>query len=154
MIERAMTEQSRGIKQVTEAVANVKQMMSQIAMATQAQSKGTEMILTASEAMRDIARQVNNAMAEQERGGRQIAEAAENVTARAGRIAASTREQGQVSGQILDSLQRVQDLPRENTKRMESLAAAVKNLEEQAALLNRELATLTMRRTSPPGPKV
>lgn len=137
MIERAMSEQSRGIKQVTEAVANVKQMMAQIAMATQEQSKGTEMILSASEAMRDIARQVNNAMVEQERGGRQIAEAAENVTSRAGKIAASTREQGQVSGQIVGSLERVQDLPRQNTQRMESLAAAVRTLEEQAALLNR-----------------
>jgi len=36
MIERSMSEQARGIKQVSEAVANVKQMMSQIASATQA----------------------------------------------------------------------------------------------------------------------
>jgi methyl-accepting chemotaxis protein len=152
MIERAMSEQSRGIKQVTEAVANVKQMMAQIAMATQAQSKGTEMILTASEGMRDIARRVNTAMVEQERGGRQIAEAAENVTARAGRIASSTREQGEVSGQILESLERVQDLPRQNTQRMESLAEAVRKLQEQAALLNREFVALTVRRSGSAGP--
>ena len=154
LIERAMSEQSRGVKQVTEAVANVKQMMAQIAMATQAQSKGTEMILTASEAMRDIARQVNNAMVEQERGGRQIAEAAENVTSRAGKIAASTREQGEVSGRILDSLERVQDLPRQNMQRMESLAAAVRTLQEQAALLNRELVALTVRRSGAAGSNV
>jgi methyl-accepting chemotaxis protein len=104
--------------------------------------------------MRDIARQVNNAMVEQERGGRQIAEAAENVTSRAGRIAASTREQGEVSGQILESLERVQDLPRQNTLRMESLAEAVRTLQEQAALLNREFVALTVRRSGPVGPKV
>ncbi len=148
-IGRAMTEQARGVKQVAEAVSNVKQMMSQIALATQAQSQGTEMILTASESMRDIARQVNKAMTEQDRGGRQIAEAAENVTARAGKIAGSTREQGELTGRLLEALERVQDLPRQNTRRMEDLAAAVGDLEEQAALLNRELATLTVRRSGP-----
>ncbi len=148
MIERATTEQSRGIKQVSEAVSNVKQMLAQIAAATQAQSKGTEMILKASEGMRDIARQVHNAILEQEHGGKQIAEAAENVTARAGNIAGSTREQEQVGSRMLEAVQRVQDLPRRNIKRMENLAAAVKNLEEQARLLNQELTGMTVSKSS------
>ncbi len=148
MIERAMTEQSRGVKQVSESVANVKQMMKQITSAMQAQSKGTEMILNAAEEMRDIARRVHNAMMEQERGGKQIAIAAENVTARAGKIAASTWEQGQVGSQVLEDMERVQDLPRRNMKRMESLAAEVKSLEEQTELLNRELVTMTVRKSS------
>jgi methyl-accepting chemotaxis protein len=148
VIERAMGEQSRGIKQVSDAVGNVKQMMNHIASATQAQSKGTEMILSASESMRDIARQVNNAMIEQERGGRQIAEAAENVTTRAAMIAAGTREQGQVAGQILEAMEQAQDLPRRNVKRMENLTASVKTLEDQTRLLNGELVTLTVRRSA------
>jgi methyl-accepting chemotaxis protein len=147
MIERAMSEQSRGIKQVTEAVGNVKQMMSQIAAATQAQSKGSEMILGAAEGMRDIARQVKNAMTEQGRGGRQIAEAAENVTSRAGTIAAGTKEQRQVSREILESMERIQDIPRHTMKLMEGLATAVKTLGEQAELLNQELVTMTVRKT-------
>jgi methyl-accepting chemotaxis protein len=142
MIERAMGEQSRGIRQVSEAVAHVKQMMGQIAVATQAQSKGTEMILHTSESMRDIARQVKNAMTEQERGGRQIVEAAENVTARAGTIAANTREQRQASGKILESMEQIADFPRRNVRRMEGLATAVKTLGEQAELLNAELVTM------------
>jgi methyl-accepting chemotaxis protein len=149
MIERAMTEQSRGIKQVTQAVGNVKQMMNQIASATQAQSKGTEMILSASEGMRDIARQVKNAMTEQGRGGKQIVEAAENVTTRAGVIASGTREQREVSRQILESMERIQDIPRQNMKRMEGLAAAVQTLGEQVELLNQELVTMTVRKASP-----
>ncbi len=146
MIERAMMEQSRGVKQVSEAIANIKQMTSQIAAATQAQTTGTEMILTASEGMRDIARQVHHAMAEQERGGKQIAEAAENVSARAGKIAAGTREQGDAGGSIRKAMERVQDLPRQNRKRMQNLAAVVRNLEEQTALLNRELVAMTVRK--------
>jgi methyl-accepting chemotaxis protein len=148
LIERAMTEQARGIKQVSEALANVKQMMHQIAAATQAQSKGTEMILHASEEMRDIARRVKTAMAEQGRGGKQIAEAAENVTVRAGKIAAGTKEQRQASRQIQDSIERIQNLPRENVKRMENMAAALKTLGEQAELLNQELITMSVRRSS------
>ncbi len=143
MIERAMAEQARGIKQVSEAIGNVKQMMNQIASATQAQSKGSEMILGAAEGMRDIARQVKNAMAEQGRGGKQIAEAAENVTSRASSIAADTREQRRVSTQILESMERIQDVPRQNMKHMESLEGAVQTLGEQVKLLNQELVTVT-----------
>jgi methyl-accepting chemotaxis protein len=146
-----MAEQSRGIKQVSGAVGNVKQMMNQIATATQAQSKGSEMILTAAEGMRDIARQVKNAMTEQGRGGRQIAEAAENVTAQAGTIAAGTKEQRQVSRQILESMERIQDIPRQNMKQMEGLATAVKTLGEQVHLLNEELVTMTVRKAPPGG---
>jgi phosphate/phosphite/phosphonate ABC transporter binding protein len=148
LIERTMTEQARGIKQVSEALANVKQMMHQIAAATQAQSKGSETILHSAEEMRDIARRVKTAMAEQGRGGKQIAEAAENVTVRAGEIAAGTKEQRQASRQIQDSIDKIQNLPRENMKRMESMAAALKTLGEQAELLNQELITMSAKRSS------
>jgi phosphate/phosphite/phosphonate ABC transporter binding protein len=146
MIERAMTEQARGIKQVSEAVSNVKQMSAQIASATHAQTKGTELILNSAEGMRDIARQVRNAMAEQERGGKQIAAAADNVTTRAAAIAGGTREQQQSIKQILESMERIQDLPRQSVGRVESLSVALDTLGEQAELLNQELVTMTVRR--------
>ena len=142
MIDRAMTEQARGIQQVSEAVANVKQMMAQIASATQAQTKGTEMILTTAEDMRDIARRVRIAMTEQERGGTQIAEAADNVTLRAGKIAAGSREQRQAVQQVLGSLEQIQDLPRRNMKGVEGMAGALKTLGEQAELLNQEIGSM------------
>jgi phosphonate transport system substrate-binding protein len=134
---------------VSEAVAHVKQMMGQIASATQAQSSGSEIILKASEGMRDIARRVNLTLTEQGRGGRQIAEAAENVTARAGKIAAGTSEQRQGAGQILHAMERIQDLPRQTMKRMEGMTGALKMLNEQAALLNQELVTMTVRARGP-----
>ncbi len=146
MIERAMTEQARGIRQVSEAIANVRQMMAQIAGATQAQSKGTEMILHAAEEMRDISRRVAIAMTEQGRGGRQIAEGADTVTTGAGKIAAGTREQRQAIQQILSATERIQNLPRENIKRMEGMAAAIKTLGEQAALLRQESIAMTVRK--------
>jgi methyl-accepting chemotaxis protein len=142
MIERAMTEQYRGIKQVSEAVMNVKQMMEQIAGATQAQSRGTEKIMRAAEEMRSIARQVRTAMAEQGRGGKQIAVAADNVTLRAGKIAAGSREQRKAIGQILESMERIQDLPRQNMTRADGMAAALKTLGEQAELLDQEIVTM------------
>jgi methyl-accepting chemotaxis protein len=153
MIERATAEQSRGIKQVSDAIANVKQMMGQISSATQAQSKSTEMILNASEGMREIARRVNTAMVEQERGGKRIAEAAENVTAGAGTIAASSYEQGQFGSQILEAMLRVQDLPRKTMKRMEELEASIGSLEEQTRLLSQELITMTVRTSAARPPR-
>ncbi len=146
MIDRAMSEQARGIQQVSEAVVNVKQMTVQIASATQAQSKGTEMILKAAEDMRDIARRVSIAMTEQGRGGKQIAEAADNVTARAGKIAAGTWEQQQAVQQVLSSLEQIQDLPRRNMKGVEGMAGALATLGDQAALLNQEISTMTVTR--------
>ncbi len=143
MIERAMTEQYRGIKQVSEAIMNVKQMMERIAGATQAQTKGTEKILNSAGEMRTIARQVRTAMAEQGRGGKQIAVAADNVTLRAGKIAAGSREQRQAIGQILESLERIQDLPLQNITRIDGMAAALKTLGEQAELLNQEIVAMS-----------
>ncbi|MCK9418157.1 MAG: methyl-accepting chemotaxis protein [Nitrospirae bacterium] len=142
MIERAMTEQYRGIKQVSEAVMNVKQMMEQIAGATQAQTRGTEKIMSAAEEMRTIARQVRTAMTEQGRGGKQIAVAADNVTLRAGKIAAGSREQRQAIGQIIESLERIQDLPRQNITRVDGMTVALKTLGEQAELLNQEILAM------------
>jgi phosphonate transport system substrate-binding protein len=141
-----MTEQSRGIRQVSEAITNVKQMMAQIAAATQAQTKGTEMILSAAEEMRNIARRVRTAMAEQGRGGKQIAAAADNVAMRAGTIAAGTREERQAIGHIMESLESIQDLPRQNIKRVDGMAAALKTLGEQAELLDQELVTMKVKR--------
>ena len=146
MIERAMTEQARGIKQVSEAVVNVKQMMMQIAGATQAQTMGTEKILSAAEGMRNIAHQVRASMTEQGRGGKQIAVAADNVTMRAGTIAEGTREQRQVVGQILESMERIQDFPLKNITRVDGMAGALKTLGEQAELLNQEIGTMKVRR--------
>lgn len=146
MIERAMNEQARGIKQVSDAVNNVKQMATQIMSATHAQTKGTEMILHASEGMRDIARQVKNAMVEQTRGGKQIVEASDNVTKRAGAIAGATREQRLSIRQILESMEQIQDLPRQTVRRVESMATAIETLGGQAELLNQELVTMIVKR--------
>ncbi len=142
MIERAMAEQARGIRQVSEAVANVKQMTTQIADATQAQSKGTELIARSAEDMRDIARRVKIAMTEQARGGQQIALAADNVTQGSAHIASGGREQRQAIRLIQDSLAAIQDLPVRNRTRVEGMAAALKTLGEQAALLRQEIAPL------------
>jgi len=138
MIERAMAEQGRGIKQVSEAITNVKQMTSHITAATQAQTKGTERILGSAEGMRDIARRVRISMDEQGRGGKQIAAAAENVTMRAGAIATGTREQQQAIRQTLGALEQVQDLPHQNIKHVEELATALKVLGDEGKLLDQE----------------
>jgi len=145
MIGRAMTEQARGIRQVSEAIVNVRQMMQQISFATQAQSKGTEMILKAAEDMRDISHKVREVMNKQGRGSKQIIAAMENVTERSGQIAAGTWEQQQASQQILATMGGVQDLPNRNIKRVESMAAALKTLGEQADLLRQEIAVVAIQ---------
>lgn len=146
MIKKSMTEQSVGIRQVSQAFSNVKQMTAQIAAATEAESKGADMILHAAEEMREISRRVKTAMVEQTKGGSQIAAAAENVTRQAGQIASATREQRQGSRQILEAMSRVQDLPRQNITRMEGMSAALKSFTEQAELLKQEFSAIKVRK--------
>ncbi|OGW36328.1 MAG: hypothetical protein A2X58_03970, partial [Nitrospirae bacterium GWC2_56_14] len=50
---------------------------------------------------------------------------------------------------ILHAMERIQDLPRQTMKRMEGMTGALKMLNEQAALLNQELVTMTVRGRGP-----
>jgi methyl-accepting chemotaxis protein len=72
--------------------------------------------------------------------------AADNVTLRAGKIATGSREQRQAIGQILESLERILDLPRQNITRVDGMSVALKALGEQAELLNRDIKMMTTSR--------
>lgn len=78
-IAQATVEQSKGSKQVTNAISRIAETVQQIAMATAEQAKGSEQIMKSAERMKVITQQVERSTEEQNRGGRQMTEAIENI---------------------------------------------------------------------------
>ncbi len=78
-IAQATVEQTKGSKQVTNAISRIAETAQQIAYATAEQAKGAEHIMQSAEAMRSITQQVERSADEQNRGGRQITTAMENI---------------------------------------------------------------------------
>lgn len=138
-IEDATSEQTRGIKFVTDAIEKVKDMIGQIAEATSEQTKGVSLIMSASEKIRDITKQVKVATIEQSKSSKQIYNAVEDVTARIHDISNALREQKSGSKNILNSLEKIKDLPEENRKRSFNMNSALRDLFKDAELLMTEL---------------
>lgn len=138
-IERATSEQTKGIRFVTDAMEKVKDMIGQIAKATSEQTKGTSLIMSASEKISDITKHVKNATIEQSKGGKQIYKAVENVSTRIHEISKSLNEQKSGSDDILASIEKIKDLPVENRNRAFSMNRSLRNLLKDAELLMTEL---------------
>jgi methyl-accepting chemotaxis protein len=79
-IAKATVEQSRGSKQVTDAIGRIAETVQQIAQATQEQARGSELIIKGAEKMRSITQHVERSTAEQAKGGRQITKAIESIS--------------------------------------------------------------------------
>jgi methyl-accepting chemotaxis protein len=78
-IVRATQEQSRGSRQITEAVNQVANMLQQISSAVKQQSEGIHQLARAAESMKDISSQVKLSTGEQAKGSHQISASMENV---------------------------------------------------------------------------
>ena len=78
-IAQATVEQSKGSKQVTNAISRIAETVQQIALATAEQAKGSEQIMKSAEHMKVITQQVERSTEEQNRGGRQMSAAIENI---------------------------------------------------------------------------
>jgi phosphonate transport system substrate-binding protein len=138
-IEHATSEQTKGIRFVTDAMEKVKDMIGQIAKATSEQTKGTSLIMSAAEKISDITKHVKNATIEQSKGGKQIYKAVEDVSTRIHEISKSLNEQKSGSDDILASIEKIKDLPAENRNRAFSMNRSLRNLLKDAELLMTEL---------------
>lgn len=78
-IAQATVEQSKGSKQVTNAISRIAETVQQIALATAEQAKGAEQIMKSAERMKVITSQVERSTEEQNRGGRQMTDSIENI---------------------------------------------------------------------------
>ncbi len=138
-ISRAAAEQSRGMKQMTEAVERINQMAHQIARATSEQHGGSEQILGASERMREITRFVRNATAEQVKSGRMITDAVEAMTVKIGLVTRGAAEVRTGSDLIVQAIDRIKAEAQENARLSARLNSSVDMMAEQAAALQKKI---------------
>jgi methyl-accepting chemotaxis protein len=138
-INRAATEQARGIKQVSEAIDRISEMTHQIAKAANEQKAGSEQITRASEKMRELTRFVKTSTEEQTKAGKAITVAVENMSAKIGLVSRATGEVQTGSDMIVKAIERIKQIAKENAKQAAGLNIAVEIMADQTGLLKREI---------------
>lgn len=140
-IVRATQEQSRGSRQITEAVNQVANMLQQISAAVKQQSDGIQLLAQAAESMKDISSQVKLSTGEQAKGSHQISASMENIRNMLQQIDLASKEQSERSRQVVEAVSAVRKVAENNASRTAELDKVVENLAEQAHVLEKEIGS-------------
>ncbi len=140
-IVRATQEQSRGSRQITEAVNQVANMLQQISAAVKQQSEGIQQQAKAAEAMKDISSQVKLSTGEQAKGSHQISASMENIRNMMQQIDQASKDQSLRSQQVVEAVSAVRKIAESNAARTAELDKVVENLAEQAGVLEKEIGS-------------
>lgn len=140
-IVRATQEQSRGSRQITEAVNQIANMLQQISSAVKQQSDGIQQLAMAAESMKDISSQVKLSTGEQAKGSHQISASMENIRNMMQQIDQASKDQSERSRQVVEAVSAVRKVAESNATRTAELDKVVENLAEQANVLEREIGS-------------
>jgi methyl-accepting chemotaxis protein len=140
-IVRATQEQSRGSRQITEAVNQIANMLQQIASAVHQQSSGIQQVAEAAELMKDIASQVRLSTGEQAKGSHQITANMERIRSMLKKINEASKQQSVRSRQVVDAVSVIRQVAERNAGQTKELDKVVDNLTEQAAVLEKEIGS-------------
>jgi methyl-accepting chemotaxis protein len=138
-INKAASEQAKGVRQVSDAVSKINEMTHQIARAAAEQKTGSEQIRRAAERMRDLTRFVKASTDEQAKGGKDITVAVENISSRIGMVNRAAGEVQAGSDLIVKSIDRIKEIAKSNADLAEGLHAATDVMASQSELLKREI---------------
>ncbi|HXX80313.1 MAG TPA: methyl-accepting chemotaxis protein, partial [Thermodesulfovibrionales bacterium] len=138
-IQRATSEESQVIKQITDSIKGMSKQVENISRAAQEQSKGSKFIVEATEKMREISHHIKVATGEQKDGSRQISGAVENVTQQADHIAKATAKQLERSAEIVQSMDKIQNTTGKLIQVSHEMSAAINSLKDEARNLLSEL---------------
>jgi methyl-accepting chemotaxis protein len=101
--------------------------------------------------MKEISQKVKVATTQQAQGNKQINQLVQKVSTEAEAIARATEHQTTQSEGIVDAIGLIQRVARENVETLGRVGDAVKQLVEQAGLLDRELARFKLHPARPSG---
>jgi methyl-accepting chemotaxis protein len=138
-IQRATTEETQVVIQITKAVESMAVQTENISRAIKEQSKGSQLIIESTEKIKDIAHQVKTSTAEQRSGSRQIAGVIENVTRQASQIANATAKQREKSLDVVQSVEKIRNVTDNLTGSAHSMNSVISSLKEEAVSLLTEL---------------
>ena len=138
-INKAASEQARGIRQVSEAVDKINEMTHQIARAAGEQKAGSEQIMRAAERMRELTRFVKSSTDEQARGGKDITSAVENMGTKIGMVTRAAGEVQAGSNLIVKAIERIKQIAKSNADLAAGLQAAMDMMVTQSETLRKEI---------------
>jgi len=139
-INKAATEQVRGVRQVSDAVDKINEMAHQISQAVNEQKLGGEQITRASEKMREITRFIRSSTDEQAKGSKDISAAVENMNAKIGMVNRAAGEVQAGSDLIVKSIERIKEIARSNADLAAGLNVAMDVMVKQSESLNKEIS--------------
>jgi methyl-accepting chemotaxis protein len=146
-INKAATEQARGIKQVSEAVGKITDMTHQIALAANEQKLGSEQITRASEKMRELTRFVKTSTDEQATGSKAITASVENMSAKIGMVNRAAGEVQTGSDLIVKAIDRIKEIARANAEQAAGLNSAMDVMFKQSTTLKKEIEKFRVENT-------
>ncbi|MBI1822240.1 MAG: HAMP domain-containing protein [Nitrospirae bacterium] len=138
-IEKATGEQSRQIKQITQAIEQINGMILQISTATMQQKKGSDRILQNAEKMRDSTRGVQKSTQEQSKGSRQITDAMGEVTERVRHISNAIKEQKKGTEVFMGTMEGIRKVSKTSLQLSEEMSKTVEVLTSQTTILKNEV---------------
>ncbi len=143
-INRAAAEQTRGIKQVSEAVQQINKMAHQFASAANEQKTGSEQIMRAAEKMRELTRFVKTSTEEQARAGTDITASVEQMNSKIEMVNRATEEVRAGSDLIVKAIERIKGIAKANVDMAAGLNVAMDVMSRQSGTLNKEIEKFKM----------
>jgi len=138
-INKAATEQARGIRQVSDAVDKISEMTHQIARAAAEQKTGSEQIMRASERMRELTRFAKKSTDEQAKGSKDITAAVEDMSSKIGMVNRAAGEVQAGSDLIVKAIDRIKEIAKGNADLATGLHAAMDTMASQSGTLKKEI---------------
>jgi|Deesub1362A_J573_1020465.scaffolds.fasta_scaffold00375_21 methyl-accepting chemotaxis protein len=138
-IEKATSEQLRGIGFVTNTVEKIKGMISQTARATADHSQGVSQVIMAAEKIRDATGHVKTAIMEQAKEVKNLYESVETYTGKIREISDAIKEEKKIAENIQTSVSRISSFPKRNRDHALFANRKIRNLQKDAEILLEEL---------------
>ncbi len=138
-IQRATSEQSTVVKQITDSIKHMSDQVEHISLATQEQNKGSKFIIETTERLKEISHQVKLATTEQQEGSVHIINAIENITKQVDTIARDTQTQKMGSSEIIKSIGTIKESTNKLVGTSNDMSTTINSLKEEADNLASEI---------------
>ena len=143
-IARAAAEQSKGSRQVTQAIEEMSQRIERISTATREQAKTSKLIGEKGLVMRDLTESVDRAMGEQVTGSEGIVRGMDRVRSSVDTIQKALIQMSQAGERIVNSMETISGASHQNLGGTRDLAATSSALRQEALVLVEQLSGFTL----------
>jgi methyl-accepting chemotaxis protein len=138
-IERATEEQSKGLKQISLSIENIRKMIGQIAKATHEQQKGTSHLLDTISDVKNAADIVNQGTEEEATSIKMISKNLELADEHIKQIGKSTSNHQKVNENIINVMEQIKIIGITTVRDVEDVSISLSTLHDEIELLKKEM---------------